>query len=81
MSAQTLERLEERLATVEAEIAELKRSKEPDKKEPDKSDEDIPWWKKMVGTYADCPEFEEAVKFGRDWRESEDEDLPNEGAA
>lgn len=76
MSAQTLERLEERLAAVEAEVAELKRSKEPDK-----SDEDIPWWKKIVGIYADCPEFEEAVKFGREWRESEDEDLQDNGEA
>ena len=67
MPAQTLETLEERVAAVEIKLEKLEKVKEADK-----SDEQIPWWKKIVGIYADCPEFEEAVKFGRKWRESED---------
>ncbi len=84
MSAQTLEALEERVAAVETRLEQLEKAEKAEKldkaKEADKSDEDIPWWKKIVGIYADCPEFEEAVKFGRVWRESEDPQ-DNDGAA
>ncbi len=72
MSAQTIE---ERLAAVETKLEQLEREKVSDK-----SDEDVPWWKRIVGIYANSPEFEEAVKFGREWRGSEDPQN-NDGAA
>ncbi len=75
MSTQTLEALEKRLTAVETKLEQLEKAKEADK-----SDEEIPWWKKIVGIYADCPEFEEAVKFGREWRESEDPQDDDGGA-
>ncbi|HZP82123.1 MAG TPA: hypothetical protein VFB21_10820 [Chthonomonadaceae bacterium] len=28
------------------------------------------WWKKIVGVYKDDPEFEEAMRLGREYRES-----------
>ena len=58
--------LEERMTALEAEVQQLKQ-----RQEPDKSDASVPWWKKIVGIYEDDPEFEEAVRFGREWRESQ----------
>ena len=29
------------------------------------------WWKKIVGVYRDDPEFEEAMRLGREYRESQ----------
>ena len=72
MSTQTLE---ERLTVVETKLEELQQAKVSDK-----SDEDVPWWKRIIGIYANSPEFEEAVKFGREWRESEDTQGDDSGA-
>ena len=76
MSAQTLEALEERVAAVETRLEQLEKAEEankPDKaNEADKSDEVIPWWKKIVGIHADTPGFDEALRLGREWRESQD---------
>ncbi len=77
MATQTLETLEERLTALEEQVKQLQQSKKPDhkelsKQELDKSDDAVPWWQRLVGIYADCPEFEDAVKFGREWRESEE---------
>jgi len=58
--------LEERVAELEAEVEQLKQQREMDK-----SDDTVPWWKKIVGVYQNDPEFEEAVRLGREWRESE----------
>jgi hypothetical protein len=30
-----------------------------------------PWWKKIVGVYKDDPEFDEAERLGRAYRESQ----------
>lgn len=59
--------LEERVAALEAEMEQLKQQRELDK-----SDDTVPWWKKIVGIYQDDPEFEEMVRFGQEWRRSED---------
>jgi hypothetical protein len=55
--------LEQRVARLEAELTELK-SQQP-AAEPAR-----PWWKKIVGVFADNPEFEAAVVQGREYRES-----------
>jgi hypothetical protein len=33
-------------------------------------DDDLPWWERISGIFADDPAFEEAMKLGREWRES-----------
>ncbi len=62
MSTQTIE---ERLAAVETKLEQIEQAKQPDK-----SDDNLPWWKRIVGAFADDPEFEEAMRLGREYRES-----------
>jgi hypothetical protein len=56
-------KLKDRVAALEAEVARLKeivgnsRSKEP-------------WWKRIAGTFAGDPAFLEAMRLGREYRES-----------
>jgi hypothetical protein len=57
--------LEARLARLETEVEALKQERAgvvPDKK---------PWWEQISGVFKDSPEFEEAVRLGREWRESQ----------
>lgn len=56
--------LEERVAALEAEVEQLKRQF------TGQPLDDTPWWKKIVGTFKDDPEYEEAMRLGREWRES-----------
>src|SRR5262249_16185837 len=30
----------------------------------------VPWWQKISGSFANDPEFDEAMRLGREWRES-----------
>ena len=62
MSTQTIE---DRLTAVETRLEQIDQAKELDK-----SDESIPWWKRIVGAFADDPEFDEAMRLGREYRES-----------
>jgi hypothetical protein len=57
------EQLEERLAYLEAEVAKLKSKAENDAAP-------IPWWEKIAGTFADNPDYDEAMQLGREYRES-----------
>lgn len=66
MPAQTSETLEERIAAVEKEVKQLKQAKSAQRPEEPRG------WQRMVGIFADNPSFEEAVRYGREWRESED---------
>jgi hypothetical protein len=65
--------LEERVAALETELAEVKK-----RLEAEKPREAIPWWERIFGTFADSEEYEEAMRLGREYRESlrpkEDED-------
>ena len=61
MSAQSLE---ERITVIEAEIEALKQ------KTQDKKTEEPRGWKRIVGVFANDPEFEEAMRLGREYRES-----------
>jgi hypothetical protein len=58
------EQLEERLTLLEAEVERLKRKIEPNSAE-------LPWWEKIAGTFAESPAYDEAMKLGREYRESE----------
>ena len=57
--------LEERVAVLESELEQLKQ-----RREQDKSGDAVPWWKEIVGVFKDDPEFDEAMRLGREWRES-----------
>ena len=54
--------LEERVAELEAEVARLKRRLEPEAKKP--------WWEERIGAFADDPMYDEAMRLGREYRES-----------
>ena len=57
-------KIEERLAALEREVAELKRQLPP--MEPVFQH----WWEIAAGTFADDPAFEEAMELGRQYRKS-----------
>ena len=55
--------LEERVSELEEKVARLiAKSRVP---------EDKPWWKRIQGTFKDDPVYEEAMRLGREWRESQ----------
>jgi hypothetical protein len=58
-------RLKERLAALEAEVARLRA-----KVEGQPSTTTKPWWKEIWGTFANDPMFLEAMRYGREYRES-----------
>ena len=58
--------VEERLAALEAEVAQLKTQLTQQKQETS-----IPWWQQISGVFKDDPMFEEAMRLGREWRESQ----------
>ena len=55
--------IEERVAALEAEVAQLKDRLHD--REPEKAG-----WKAIVGTFLNDPYYEEAMKLGRQYRES-----------
>jgi hypothetical protein len=62
--------LEDRVATLEQEMAKLKqllKGKPPQ--------DDLPWWEKIAGSFADDLTFDEAERLGREWRRSEQDSL------
>ena len=58
--------VEERLTAIEKELAQIRQQLEAVKPQ-----EAVPWWQQISGVFKDCPEFEEAVRLGREWRESQ----------
>jgi hypothetical protein len=56
--------VEDRLAALEAEVARL-RTKLEEKEEPA-----VPWWKKIAGTFEGDPYYAEAMRLGREYRQS-----------
>ena len=62
----TNKEIEKRLAVLEAEVALLKSNKQ---KNDDKGE--IPWWEERIGIFADDPIYDEAMRLGREYRESQ----------
>jgi hypothetical protein len=60
----TAVKLEERVAALEAEVSRLKAKIEGAEKPAE------PWWKQIRGRYANDPAFLEAMRLGREYRES-----------
>ena len=57
--------LEERVAVLEADVARLKKHLGQEKPRTVS-----PWGETIYGTFADSPEYEEAMRLGRAYRES-----------
>jgi hypothetical protein len=58
-------KLEERVTRLEAEVERLKQERAtvaPQKK---------PWWEEIRGTFKDDPAYVEAMRLGREWRQSQ----------
>lgn len=61
MNAQDLEK---RITALEAEVTELRSKIEKP------AESDLPWWEKIRGTAADDEMYDEAMRLGREYRES-----------
>ncbi len=55
--------IEKRIETLEAEVALLK-----SKVTKNGATAEVPWWKQRIGTFADDPAHEEAMRLGREYR-------------
>lgn len=58
------EKIEKRIAAIEADLAILKARVE-EKEKPKR-----PWWEEIAGTFEDDPYYAEAMRLGRKYRES-----------
>jgi hypothetical protein len=58
--------MEERMTALEQELAQLKQQVQNGKQQ-----DATPWWQQISGVFKDCPEFDEAMRLGRKWRESQ----------
>jgi hypothetical protein len=56
--------LKQRVEALEAEVARLKAKLEG------RTRGTMPWWEKIAGTFANDPIYEEAMRLGKEWRES-----------
>jgi hypothetical protein len=66
----TQAKLEERVVEIDQRVAELEAEVlRLSKQMNGHSTDEIPWWKKIVGIYKDDPDFEEAMRLGRAYRE------------
>ncbi len=63
------ETLEERLITVETRLDTLQRLIE--ERLPPTPTKEKRGWQAIVGTFADDPLYEEAMRLGREWRETQ----------
>lgn len=61
---ETAVELESRVAILEAKVERLRRGLEA------VAPNGEPWWQEIVGAFADDQAFEEAMRLGRDYRES-----------
>lgn len=64
MAASKLKVIEARLESLEAEVARLKKQMDGT------AANDLPWWEKHWGIFADDPDYDAAMALGRQYRES-----------
>lgn len=67
MPTGTLETLEQRLTALEREMIQVK-----EQLEAQQAQQPNPWLDYVYGAFKDDPLFEQAVQYGREWRESQD---------
>lgn len=65
--------IETRISALEKELSLLKVKFEKIEKQ------DLPWWKQIIGTFANDPAHAEAMRLGREYRMSQREDYDTEG--
>jgi hypothetical protein len=58
--------IEKRLAALETEFALLK-----SKIEKNGNKNELPWWEQRMGVFADDPIYDEAMRLGREYRQSQ----------
>jgi hypothetical protein len=58
----TLLEIEKRLLALEHEIEAIKAKNNSGK---------VPWWHQRLGAFKDDPEYDEAMRLGREWRDSQ----------
>lgn len=73
MPTATLESLEQRLTAMEQKLAALEQEVQSANGQRKKSG-----WRSIVGTFKDSPEFEEAMRLGREWRENQFDEFDDE---
>lgn len=56
--------VEERLSALEEKMTQLLTEKSTG------SSQESPWWERIVGTFKDDPDYDEAMRLGREYRES-----------
>lgn len=66
MPTGTLETLEKRLTILEREMTQVK-----ERLESQQARQPNPWLEYVYGAFKDDPLFEQAVRYGREWRESQ----------
>lgn len=64
--------VETRISVLENELATLKKKFEQIEKK------ELPWWKQRIGTFADDPAHEEAMRLGREYRLAQKENYDDE---
>ncbi len=69
MAGSKTAQLEERLTALESEVALLK-SRLGENVQPVETTDDLPWWEKIAGRFANDPIYDEAMELGRAYRES-----------
>lgn len=69
MASSTKAQIEERLSALEAEVALLK-SRLGNEASNNAESDDLPWWEKIAGRFADDPDYDRAMELGRAYRES-----------
>ncbi|NJL09741.1 MAG: hypothetical protein HC908_04645 [Calothrix sp. SM1_7_51] len=63
------EKLEQRVEMLKADVALLK--SQLNVVSDSASDKTKPWWSKIAGTFANNAAYDEAIKLGREYRESQ----------
>ena len=67
------QKLSDRVAAVEKEIEQLKQEFKAEK-----SQENFPWYDKIFGTFKDDPNYDEAMRLGREYRLSQRPEFEDE---
>ena len=57
--------LEERVSNLEGEVARLKQCEE------ERAKARLPWWEQVWGSFRDDPDYEEAMRLGREYRQAQ----------
>jgi hypothetical protein len=64
------EQLERRVTALEAEVARLRDRLEKVDAQREAVNQSEPWWRKIAGTFEGDPIYAEAMRLGRQYRES-----------